>query len=267
VAAFYGFQMLETSEQPVTSTDSGKADVLIDDKLSDAEVASETVIVVSERHDVDDLVYSRFVGDLAAEVEELDFVTGTVSYYEVRDQSMVSQDRHTTLVNVTLTGKPEDAIDIVDPLISLVEERSVDGFEVYTVGDGSTELEIEEAFHEDLLNGETIGIPIALIVLVIVFGAAVAAGVPMVLALLGIVAAMGLTGAVSQVLPINSFVMNLVTMIGLAVGIDYSLFIVQRFREERRKGLEKVDAIVAAGNTATRAVVSPGSPSSSPSAA
>jgi RND superfamily putative drug exporter len=107
---------------------------------------------------------------------------------------------------------------------------------------------------EDLARGEMLGIGVALVVLVAVFAAVVAALVPIVLALFAIVVALGLVALIGQLFDFNLFVQNMVTMIGLAVGIDYSLFIVSRYREERKKGFAKLDAIAAAGATANRAV-------------
>jgi RND superfamily putative drug exporter len=99
-----------------------------------------------------------------------------------------------------------------------------------------------------------IGIAVALVILLVVFGAVVAAGLPIVLALLSIFVAVGATALVSNMVEMSNFIVFIITMIGLAVGIDYSLFIVQRFREERGFGREKVDAIATAGATASRTV-------------
>jgi len=99
-----------------------------------------------------------------------------------------------------------------------------------------------------------IGIGVALVILLVVFGAAVAAGLPIILALLSIFVAVGATALVSNVMEMSEFIVLIITMIGLAVGIDYSLFIVQRFREERGRGREKIEAITTAGATASRTV-------------
>ena len=99
------------------------------------------------------------------------------------------------------------------------------------------------------------GIPIALIILVVVLGALAAAFVPLVMAIVSIVVATGGAALVGQVFELSFFVENIITMIGLAVGIDYSLFVLSPYREERGNGLEKIDAIAHAGATATRAVV------------
>ena len=93
-----------------------------------------------------------------------------------------------------------------------------------------------------------------MIILAVVFGSLAAAVLPMILAIAAIAIALGSAALVGQVYELNVFVQNIITMVGLAVGIDYSLFIVSRFREERARGLDKVDAIAAAGATASRAV-------------
>jgi RND superfamily putative drug exporter len=103
-------------------------------------------------------------------------------------------------------------------------------------------------------TGETVGIAVALIVLALVFGAIAAAFLPVLLGIAAIVVALGLTAVVGQTMDLTFMVTNMITMMGLAVGIDYSLFILTRFREERAKGLEKIDAIGAAGASASKAV-------------
>ena len=100
-----------------------------------------------------------------------------------------------------------------------------------------------------------IGLPAALIILVLVFGAVVAGLVPVLLGLLSIVIAVALTALVGQAFEVSFFVVNMISAMGLALGIDYALFILSRFREERGRGLEKIDAIVASGATASRAVL------------
>ena len=109
-----------------------------------------------------------------------------------------------------------------------------------------------EINQKDSETGESIAIPIALLILVVVFGALVAAIIPVIIAIIAI--AMGLTGLFGLVFDFSAFVTNIIIMLGLAVGIDYSLFIVSRFRTERARGLEKQEAIARTGATASRAV-------------
>jgi RND superfamily putative drug exporter len=120
---------------------------------------------------------------------------------------------------------------------------------------GSVGDAFSKTSERDLQTAEQRGMPVAMIVLVLVFGAVVAAFVPIVLALVAIMVALGVTTLVGQIWSLSFFVTNMIFMIGLAVGIDYSLFIIERFREERRHGLDKIEAIAVAGNTASRAVV------------
>ena len=110
--------------------------------------------------------------------------------------------------------------------------------------------------NKDLKEGELFfGLPAALIVLLLVFGAVVASLVPILLAIVAIVVALALVAIVGQVWEVSFFVVNMLTGMGLALGVDYSLFVVSRFREERARGVEKIEAITATGRTASRAVL------------
>jgi RND superfamily putative drug exporter len=147
--------------------------------------------------------------------------------------------------------------DEVAPLVGLV--NSVDGqggFQVSITGTLTADADFEKLSEEDLQKGELlIGLPAALIILVLVFGAVLAGLVPVLLGLLSIVIAVALTALVGQAFDVSFFVVNMISAMGLALGIDYALFILSRYREERVRGLEKIDAIVASGATASRAVL------------
>ena len=147
--------------------------------------------------------------------------------------------------------------DEIVPLTDLVQsENGQDGFQVAITGSLTADADFEKLSEEDLQKGELfIGLPAALIILVLVFGAVVAGLVPVVLGLLSIVIAVALTALVGQFFDVSFFVVNMISAMGLALGIDYSLFILSRYREERVRGLEKVEAIVASGATASRAVL------------
>ncbi len=106
-----------------------------------------------------------------------------------------------------------------------------------------------------MAKGESIGIVVALIVMLVVFGTLVAAGLPIVLTIVTLLVTMGIAMATSHVFGLNAAVVQMIGMIGLAVGIDYTLFIVSRYREERERGLTIVDAITRAGDTASKAVL------------
>jgi RND superfamily putative drug exporter len=247
-------QMKFEDNWEVRGSDSAKAQALYEDLRGEIP-PEETVVVQGLVASVDDPAFKIYVGELTSRIRALPEVASVTSYFETGDESLVSRDRLTTILPVTLEGGIQNAEDNVGPLLKLLNEMERDGFHPLTAGDGSIMRDWNHAAEENLARGEMIGIPAALIVLLFVFGAAVAAGVPVVLGFLGIVVAFGATALISRVFGISSVVVNIITMIGLAVGIDYTLFIVERFREERAKGLEKIDAIARAGDTASRAVL------------
>src|SRR5215213_8656824 len=256
-AAFMGASMTKTDNSQAinTSTESGKARSLIEKALG-AKPENETVVIQSQDLVVDQTQYRAYVEGLATKIRGLDgTVAGVTTYYDAQDPSLISANRKTTLISVVLAGDPKDAAKTVVPLLDLLKANGADGFTAMSIGSGSLNKEIGEVAKNDLAASEVLGLPAALIVLVIVFGALVAAGVPLVLSIVAIILAVGITGVVSNFTKMDDYVMNMIIMIGLAVGIDYTLFIVERFREERAHGLAKLDAITRAGATASRAVL------------
>jgi putative drug exporter of the RND superfamily len=221
---------------------------------------TEIVIVRNAQRTVDDAAFVQFgttlLNDLRGMNGDIRQATG---YFDAQNPAApfyVSQDRHTVLLPTVLAGDVSASEEHVQPLLALVEERNGnDGFEVYTFGLASVNDAFQGVAEHDLQQAEQRGFPVALVILVVVFGAVVAALVPIVLAVLAILVTLGATTIVGQFWSLSFFVTNMIFMIGLAVGIDYCLFIIERFREERRRGLEKLDAITAAGNTASRAVL------------
>jgi putative drug exporter of the RND superfamily len=167
----------------------------------------------------------------------------------------VSRDRHATLIPVTMAGSLDDADKNIDQVLDrTLHAPHPDGFKVWMAGEATSAKDADTIAEQDLRQGETIGIVAALAILIVVFGAVAAAVVPIVLAIMAIVVALGLVSLLGLAFDLSFFVTNMVTMIGLAVGIDYSLFIVSRYREERARGRDKLAAIGAAGGTANRAV-------------
>ena len=149
----------------------------------------------------------------------------------------------------------------IKPIVSLVRRTdaspdfgvTVSG--VHTIGNDFNTLS-----EHDLRSGELrYGLPAALVILVLVFGAVAAGLVPLLTAIVSIVVAMGLVAVLSQAFDLSVFIVNMIVGMGLALGIDYSLFVISRYREERGRGLQEVDAVAAAGATASRAVLFSGS--------
>jgi RND superfamily putative drug exporter len=216
---------------------------------------SEMVIVRSKTLTVDDPAFQSFIDELFVDLVALgeDVVSGGMHYYLTDDASLVSSDRHTTLIFLFM---PPDALEKVDQIHEIVDSAGdLGSFEIFVAGTPTITEELFEVAERDLRTGETIGISVAMVTLVLVFGAVTAALIPIILAIIAIGVAIGATAIAGQFMELSFFVTNMITMMGLAVGIDYSLFIVARFREERTNGLEKVDAIATAGTTAGRAVM------------
>ncbi|MGB4861934.1 MAG: MMPL family transporter [Tepidiformaceae bacterium] len=240
----------------VRGSDSVKAEHVLEDDILGKSPAAETVVVQSSTLTVDDPEFAAFVETLTHDLRGLDATVGSVTnYYELNDDSLVSDDRRTTILPVSLKSDVTDAVEKVGPMLDVLATRENSGFTVVSAGDGSIWHDAQHQYEKDLAAGEAIGVPVALVILVVVFGAVAAAGVPIILAILGIGVAMGVTALLSHVFSIDSMTVNMISMIGLAVGIDYTLFIVERFREERLRGVAKVEAVVIAGSTASRAVL------------
>jgi uncharacterized membrane protein YdfJ with MMPL/SSD domain len=241
-----------TSDGDVTSNpESKQAEALIHESFPPEPTPSEIVVVRSDRSTVDDPVFEAKVQELGERGAALGIVADAQSYYASGEQSLVSKDRHATMVPLLMRS------DEVAPLVELVQSQDGrDGFQVSITGSLTADADFEKLSEEDLQKGELfIGLPAALIILLLVFGAVVAGLVPVLLGLLSIVIAIALTALIGQAFEVSFFVVNMISAMGLALGIDYALFILSRFREERRRGLERVDAIVASGATASRAVL------------
>ena len=169
---------------------------------------------------------------------------------------MVSPARNTVLMHYTMAGSTEEATDNVPEVIHVVEDlNGTDGFLVLIGGSASTAYENNELSERDLQQGERFGVPVALLVLLVLFGAVVATLLPLGLAIISILMALAVVAAIGQASPLLFFVTVMVVMLGLAVGIDYSLVIVSRFKEEMLHGLSPRDAVVRTGDTANRTVL------------
>tara|TARA_B110000116_G_scaffold80445_1_gene69915 strand:- start:1338 stop:3701 length:2364 start_codon:yes stop_codon:yes gene_type:complete len=170
---------------------------------------------------------------------------------ELNDYQITPSEDATTIMISTPFVKG----NLVPPLVHLLEEYSNDDFQYYFIGSEAVEFSFQELAEKDLVTGETIGISAAIIILALVFGSVTSAFIPVILAVVAIFVAIGLVAILGQVVDLNDFVPNIMTMMGLAVGIDYCLFILSRYREERQKGFEKLDAIINSGSTAGKAVM------------
>jgi RND superfamily putative drug exporter len=163
----------------------------------------------------------------------------------------------TQLVQVSLRGDPYDAADHVDGLVAAVDDARVahHGVRFQSAGPGTTDKAIGDVVEHGLRSAELISLPVTLVILFLAFGALIAASVPLVLGLTSVIAAMGGLGVISQIAPMGDATSSLVVLIGLAVGVDYSLFYIRREREERAAGRGEEAALNATAATVGRAIV------------
>jgi uncharacterized membrane protein YdfJ with MMPL/SSD domain len=212
---------------------------------------TDIVIVRSSRYTVDAPQFEALVGRLASDVR-LAGVAGVRTYLDRRDPSLVTRDRHATMLQFS---KASD--DGIDAIVGAVERADASpAFAVAVTGQKTLDRDFNELSQSDLQHGELrVGLPAALIILLLVFGAVVAGLVPLLITLPSIAVALGLVAVLAHAFSLSVFVINMLTGMGLALAIDYSLFVVSRFREERGRGREVLDAIAASATTANRAVV------------
>jgi len=173
-----------------------------------------------------------------------------------QDPGLATDDGRTALVQVSLAGG-EDAEPSVDELLAAVDEVRAHspGVELRVAGPAALDEAIGEVISEDLRKAELISLPVTLLILLAVFGALVAAVVPLALGITSVLAAIGGMGPISQIAPMDESAISLVVLMGLAVGVDYSLFYIRREREERAAGRGPDAALAATAATVGRAIV------------
>jgi RND superfamily putative drug exporter len=238
-----------TSDQSLTNDpESDQAQQLIDARMPERRQVDEVIVVRSERLRAIDPAFTARVRALTADLRAAGAVVNAPA------EPIVSADGHATLLPVVLQEPKEDRIEDV---ISVVEQANGDaGLATHITGEFTLDRDFNLVSERDLQTGEMqFGLPAALIVLLLVIGTVVGAAVPMLMAIISIIVALALAALVGQAFELNLFITNMVVAMGLALGIDYSLFIVTRLREERHRGKNTRDAIIAVANTATRAVV------------
>jgi uncharacterized membrane protein YdfJ with MMPL/SSD domain len=234
--------------------ESGRADAAVSDHFPDKE--SESVLVQSQNGArTDDPEFRQTVQTVVAKLEDTRHVRSVESPYAEGSQGTLSEDGKSALVRFELRG--ENAEDKVDPALSTVAalDRQAPEFRIEEFGGASADKALSEAFADDFQKAEFTSLPITLIILILAFGALLAAFVPLVLAITAVAAAIGLIGPISQIWPVEETINSVVLLIGLAVGVDYSLFYLRREREERARGRSEEAALEAAAATSGRAVL------------
>src|SRR3954447_1013366 len=168
-----------------------------------------------------------------------------------------SSNGQALLVPITMTGDPDTASNRVEPLRAATAEVQAQypALRVEEVGGPSIQKALDDTLGKDFQKAELLSLPVTLVILILAFGALIAAGVPVLLGLSSVAAAMGLSTLASHIVPAGNATGSVILLIGMAVGVDYSLFYVRREREERARGRGHVDAVEIAAETSGHAVV------------
>jgi putative drug exporter of the RND superfamily len=212
---------------------------------------SDIVVIRSEEYPVDSPQFKAFVRGFVQD-DRISALANARTYLDDERAALVSDDRHATIVPLAILD--DDETEALVEKVEAVDEQGA--FAVSVTGEETLDHDFNLLSEEDLQEGELqFGLPAALIILLLVFGAVVAGLVPLLMAIVAIVVALGLTALLAQPFELSVFVINMLTGMGLALGIDYSLFVVSRYREERGRGRDEPGAIEAAGATASRAVL------------
>jgi RND superfamily putative drug exporter len=216
---------------------------------------TEIVVIQSKTSTIHDAAFRAVVGDVVRSVAPSSAIHNLRSPFAYGDQ--VSRDGRTALVEWDMRGTLKSAQKQIDPLTQTVASVASrhPGFYVGEAGAASTSNAITKLFNTQLAQAGVRSVPLTLLVLVLVFGSLLAAWVPLMVGLMSVIATMGLTNIISHITPMDSNVQSVILLIGLAVGVDYTLFYLRREREERAAGRSERAALEAAAATSGRSVL------------
>jgi uncharacterized membrane protein YdfJ with MMPL/SSD domain len=256
---FFGGQVIGLKQIDLNDAGVGqshKADQILKKAFPERAPQREYVLVQSTSRTADDPAFRSTVADVIGSVKSSPAITNLDSPYDPRHASLISDDRRSAMVQWEMKGDADQAQDNIDALSAATTKagKRHPGFFVGHAG-VSSDKGLEQMFADQLkLAGER-SIPITIGVLLLVLGTLVAVGIPILLALSGVLATIGLVAVTSHVVPADSNVNAVILLIGLAVGVDYSLFYIKRWREERARGSEPSAALAAAAATSGRSVL------------
>ena len=249
-----GTKELQSAELGVG--ESGRMMKLLDKEFP--EPAGERVLVQSPTLRARNNAFKAVVADVVTRLETQKDVINIRSPLDEANFNLVSRDGHSAIVDFQIAGDVDEATDKVQPILDSVAaaQAAHPAFVVEQFGDASVEKEFEETFVKDLEKAGFLSVPLTLIILIVAFGALVAAGIPLLLALSAVLATLGLIAIPSQFLAVDvQGVSAVVLLIGLAVGVDYTMFYLKREREERAAGNDSDSALQAAAATSGRSVL------------
>jgi uncharacterized membrane protein YdfJ with MMPL/SSD domain len=244
-----------------------QAKAILDQAQLERDVLPETFVMTGPEGATTDPAFTEEVNAALDDIRAIDptVVLQSPSAYPLPEQDasdpqvaalgpIPSDDGTAVLFNVVLVGDSDKTATIVDELNTVRDRYSTGDTRFYMLGEPTSTDDFKKISEEDLQKGESVGVLVAIFVLIAVFAALIAGVTPIIMGIFAIGVAFGLVGILGQVWRFSFFVPNLISMMGLAVGIDYSLFIVSRYREERQRGQDRLEAVGRSGATANRAV-------------
>ena len=249
-----GMQKLDQDELGIR--ESGRAQQIVDaGDFRDS--ADESVFVESESATASDPAFRAVVADVTAALAGKEGVSNVRSPLDEDGANLVAADGHAALIQFELADDAEQATETVQPILAAVADvqSANPEFRVEQFGAASATLALDDTIGEDFTRAEYTALPVTLGILIVVFGALVAAGIPMLLGLTAVMAAIGLLAIPSQLFAMDEAANSVILLVGLAVGVDYSLFYLKREREERAAGKGPEAALEAAAATSGRAVL------------
>ncbi|SHM94385.1 MMPL family transporter [Cryptosporangium aurantiacum] len=231
------------------ASESSRADARAEAALG-REGTDVLVLYRSSGETVDDPAFRQAVTSTVADLPT-DVVTRTATYWTTNSPALVSSDRHATYAVLTLRGDEEER---TEGLKEIEDQLAAPGLETEVGGPTAINRDINERVSEDIARAETLSMPVLLILLVVIFGSLAAASLPLAVGALAILGAFTALRGLSYLTDVSIFSVNVVTILGLGLAIDYGLFMVGRFREELGRGLDVEDAVARTMATAGRTV-------------
>jgi RND superfamily putative drug exporter len=256
IGAFVGTKQIDQNNSNVG--EAHRADQMLLDAGFQIDPQTEFVLIQSKNRTFDDAAFKSVVQDTIVAVQPHRAVfTNLKSPLDPRNRTQVSNDGHTALVEFTMKGTDKEAKKVIDPIVKATDgvQAKHPDFYVSEAGSISTGKALDKLFNSQLASAGERSIPLTLLILVLVFGAVVAAGIPLLLALTAVFATIGLLALPSHLISMEPNISAVVLLVGLAVGVDYSLFYLKREREERAAGRSAEAALEAAAATSGRSVL------------
>ncbi|HXF00760.1 MAG TPA: MMPL family transporter [Solirubrobacterales bacterium] len=248
-----GTETLQSDELGVG--ESGRASRTIEGAFQRS--AEELVLIQSDSVPVTDPRFRAVVADVQRRLEKVPYTKDFESPYAPGNSGQISADGRSVLLQFEITGDDTESKDRVGPALSAVSAAQAANpeFTIGESGDASIQKQIGDSITDDFKQALVTSLPITLLILLIAFGALVAAGVPILLALTAVIATIGLMGPISHISAVDESINEVILLIGLAVGVDYSMFYLRREREERESGRSESASLAAAAATSGRAVM------------